>query len=402
MKIKSFSQIGKRTNNEDFIGFNENVVTVCDGMGGHTSGEIASRFVVENILHIFSDRHKELSKSEIQEKLDSVQLSLCGLLQKNPELENMGTTFTGIFLTDNVWYVAHIGDSRIYLFRPSEKKLWHTWDHSLVGELMHNGDITCEGGRFHPMSNRISKAMIATRENKTSTASVVKFDNLQEGDIFLLCSDGVVEAWGDKDLKDLISDTSISFDEKCERLRRQCEQLSKDNNSAIMLEIEKKDAFSYGSNEEIEWTSFADVDADYAQYMKEQMPDEANGNAEPLHENEPVTVISTTSPKGGSSNATRIAIVVLSLLLLFSLALNVYFVLSQGICCCGTEENVEAVSEQSIEQPATPQTSASPVQKIEKDAEESQPNAEETANEKDSHPSEASTQETNDELEAKQ
>ena len=383
MKIKSFSQIGKRTNNEDFIGFNDNVVTVCDGMGGHTSGEIASRFVVENILHIFSDRHKELSKSEIQEKLDSVQLSLCGLLQKNPELENMGTTFTGIFLTDNGWYVAHIGDSRIYLFRPSEKKLWHTWDHSLVGELMRNGDITCEGGRFHTMSNRISKAMIATRENKTSTASVVKFDNLQEGDIFLLCSDGVVEAWGDKDLKDLISDTSISFDEKCERLRRQCEQLSKDNNSAIMLEIEKQDAFSYGSNEEIEWTSFADVDADYARYMKEQMPDEANESQPAEPETEPETIISSTNGKKCRLGGSRIAIVILSLLLLFSLALNAYFVLSLGICCCGTDENVEE-------------------QKIETDAEGTQQNAVETIEEKDNQPSEASDKETNDELEAKQ
>ncbi|MBQ2077151.1 MAG: protein phosphatase 2C domain-containing protein [Bacteroidales bacterium] len=402
MKIKSFSQIGKRTNNEDFIGFNDNVVTVCDGMGGHTSGEIASRFVVENILHIFSDKHKELSKSEIQEKLDSVQLSLCGLLQKNPELENMGTTFTGIFITDNVWYAAHIGDSRIYLFRPSEKKLWHTWDHSLVGELMRNGDITCEGGRFHPMSNRISKAMIATRENKTSTASVVKFDNLQQGDIFLLCSDGVVEAWGDKDLKDLISDTSISFDEKCERLRRQCEQLSKDNNSAIMLEIEKQDAFSYGSNEEIEWTSFADVDADYARYMKEQMPDEANESQPAEPETEPVTIISSTNGKKCRLGGSRIAIVILSLLLLFSLALNAYFVLSLGICCCGTDENVEVVSEQAVEKPVSQQPAENEEQKIETDAEGTQQNAVETIEEKDNQSSEASDKETNDELDAKQ
>lgn len=322
MKIQSFSQIGKRSNNEDYLGYNSNVITVCDGIGGHVSGEIASKFVVESILRMFAVRVPELNKSAIQEKLESIQSELNGMLREKPELENMGTTFTGLFITDNVWYAAHIGDSRIYLFRPSEKKLWHTWDHSLVGEMMRNGDITCEAGRFHPMSNRISKAMIANSENRISSASVVKFDQLKKGDIFLLCSDGVIEAWGDNELKDLMSEKSLSIEEKCERMRQKCAEESKDNNTAFLVEIEKSDEFSYGNNEEIEWTSFADVEADYKQYMKDQDPEYED-------DEEAVTVINTTETKK-SCKKCCIAFIVMAVLLLCSLAMNVVLLWKNG------------------------------------------------------------------------
>ena len=322
MKIQSFSQIGKRSNNEDYLGYNSNVITVCDGIGGHVSGEIASKFVVESILRMFAERVPELNKSAIQEKLESIQSELNGMLREKPELENMGTTFTGLFITENVWYAAHIGDSRIYLFRPSEKKLWHTWDHSLVGEMMRNGDITCEAGRFHPMSNRISKAMIANSENRISSASVVKFDQLKKGDIFLLCSDGVIEAWGDNELKDLMSEKSLSIEEKCERMRQKCAEESKDNNTAFLVEIEKSDEFSYGNNEEIEWTSFADVEADYKQYMKDQDPEYED-------DEEAVTVINTTETKK-SCKKCCIAFIVMAVLLLCSLAMNVVLLWKNG------------------------------------------------------------------------
>ena len=273
MKIYKFSQLGKRGNNEDSLGTTDGLITVCDGMGGHNFGERASAFVVKNMLEAFEQRGK-LSKMDIQQQLNKVQDDLNHLLDNEPELEKMGTTFTGIFLTPDVWYAAHIGDSRIYLFRPSENKLWHTWDHSLVGELMRTHEITVEAGRFHPMSNRISKAIIAQKDSKPVSASIVKLDNLKKGDVLLLCSDGVIESWGDIEFVKLFSDTSLTFEQKCEKLRAQCDANSKDNNTAIIAEIEEQDAFNFGNNDELDWTSFDEVEADYNQYVKDNSDDE--------------------------------------------------------------------------------------------------------------------------------
>lgn len=268
MQINQFSQIGKRSNNEDSLGTSTGLLTVCDGMGGHNFGERASAFVKEAMLKAFAEP-QQLNKLEIQQHLNQVQQDLNQLLVKEPELEKMGTTFTGVFITPDVWYAAHIGDSRIYLFRPSEQKLWHTWDHSLVGELMRTKEITVEAGRFHPMSNRISKAIIAQKDGKIANASIVKIDELKKGDIFLLCSDGVVEAWGDWELVQLFSDESLSFEQKCQKLAQQCNAKSKDNNTAIIAEIGEEDAFSFGNNDELEWTTFDAVKADYDQYVKD-------------------------------------------------------------------------------------------------------------------------------------
>ncbi len=288
MKIYKFTQQGKRSNNEDCLGKNDALLTVCDGMGGHNYGERASAFVVEHMLQK-NETLKPLSKTDIQQQLNEVQSSLNKLLETEPELEKMGTTFTGIFKTQDVWYAAHIGDSRIYVFRPKEQKLWHTWDHSLVGELMRTREITIEAGRFHPMSNRISKAIIAQKENKFASASIVKIDELKNGDILFLCSDGVVEAWGDWDLVQLFSDESLTFEQKCDKLAKQCDNTSKDNNTAIIAEIEEADAFSYGNNDELEWTTFEEVEADYRQYLKDEEQEEPEENMETLQQTDEVS-----------------------------------------------------------------------------------------------------------------
>ena len=288
MKIHQFSQQGKRSNNEDSIGHSAALLTVCDGMGGHNYGERASAFVVEAMLQAFPTP-QALGKMEIQQQLNKVQQDLNALLEKEPELEKMGTTFTGVFITPDVWYAAHIGDSRIYLFRPSERKLWHTWDHSLVGELMRTKEITVEAGRFHPMSNRIAKAIIAQKDGKPASASIVKIDELKSGDVLLLCSDGVVEGWGDRELARLFSDESLSFEQKCEKLAQQCNAKSKDNNTALIAEIEEADAFSFGTNDELEWTTFAEVEVDYEQYLKDNQPEEAPAEEQEKEDEKPQT-----------------------------------------------------------------------------------------------------------------
>lgn len=293
MNIQHFSQQGKRSNNEDSLGMSAGLLTVCDGMGGHNYGERASAFVKEAMLKAFAEP-QQLGKMEIQQQLNQVQTDLNQLLENEPELEKMGTTFTGVFITPDVWYAAHIGDSRIYLFRPSEQKLWHTWDHSLVGELMRTKEITVEAGRFHPMSNRISKAIIAQKDGKLANASIVKIDELKKGDILMLCSDGVIEAWGDWELVRLFSDENLSFEQKCKKIAQQCNAKSKDNNTAIIAKIEESDAFSFGTNEELDWTTFAEVEADYNQYVKDN---EEEKEAAPKPETPKPEVSETPKPE---------------------------------------------------------------------------------------------------------
>ncbi len=265
MIINKFSQIGKRENNEDFLGNNNNVIIVCDGMGGHTAGEIASKFVVEKML-LYTQN--EFSKENIQNYLNKVQQELNQLLEKNPEQAKMGTTFTALFKSNNAFYIAHIGDSRVYFVRPSKKNIWHTWDHSLVGELTRTKEITREAARHHSMSNRISRAITANQEDKTAKADIVKIDELEKGDVFLLCTDGVSEAWQEHELTRLLCDTNLSLNKKTEIIKQQCDKLSKDNNTAYLIEIEDADVISVGNNAEINWFSQTYFDEDYKKYLQ--------------------------------------------------------------------------------------------------------------------------------------
>lgn len=291
MIIKEFTQIGKRQNNEDSYGYNNNLATVCDGMGGHVCGEMASGFIVKELLKYFDNPVEDLNKERIQNELDKAQQGLNKILDEKPELEKMGTTFTGLFFSKDFWYAAHIGDSRIYLFRPSEHKLWHTWDQSLVGELMRHHEITREAGRHHPMSNRISNAIMANAKGKVATASIVKINQLQEGDIFLLCSDGVVEAWGDHELVPMMLDASIPFEEKCQRLAKQCNKLSKDNNTALVIQVEAKDAFNNGDDGELTWITESEIMDDYQEYLKTLSIDEIDDAPASETESVPAAVV---------------------------------------------------------------------------------------------------------------
>jgi PPM family protein phosphatase len=267
MKIQKFSQIGTRENNEDFLGYNNNAFLVCDGVGGNTAGEFASKFITETVLQNISKPDNDINKISIQQTITNAQIKLNDVLNEKPELAKMGTTFTGVFFADNLCFVAHIGDSRVYLIRPEKKIIWHTWDHSLVGQLVKSNDITREAGRHHPMGNRISRAVIANTDDKTAKADIVKLTQLQKGDILFLCSDGINEAWPEHELMDLLCKQNLSLEEKTETIKSQCNKFSKDNNTAILIEIEEKDAFDFGKNEEISFLPLSEFFKDYQTYL---------------------------------------------------------------------------------------------------------------------------------------
>ncbi|MES2485416.1 MAG: PP2C family serine/threonine-protein phosphatase [Bacteroidota bacterium] len=250
MKVYHYSHIGTRDNQEDALYCGNGMYLVCDGMGGHAKGEVASNYIVN---HIAQNAPAIVTKQAIQETLVSVQEQLNQSYGYEPETTGMGTTFCGIFTSADSLYMAYAGDSRIYWVKPAAGKAWHTWDHSLVGELVKQGEITREEGRKHPMGNRISRAFIANSDNKTVVPDIFRADTIEKGDIFLICSDGVTEAWNDNDLVALLCDTTIDASQKLAIIKDFCAAESKDNNTAILLEAETSDILQSGNNEEIEW-----------------------------------------------------------------------------------------------------------------------------------------------------
>jgi len=300
MKVYHYSHIGTRDNQEDALYCDNGIYIVCDGMGGHAKGEVASNFIVN---HIAKNAPSILTKQAIQQTLVSVQEQLNESYGYEPETTGMGTTFCGIFTSADSLYMAYAGDSRIYWIKPDAGQSWHTWDHSLVGELVKQGEITREEGRKHPMANRISRAFIANSDNKTVVPDIFRADRVDKGDIFLICSDGVTEAWNENDLVALLCDKTIDARQKLATIKDFCAAASKDNNTAILLEAEASDVLQSGNNDEIEW-----------------LPVSVFGVAQPMPPSQPRAIENDNDgPHENNTSAARPVLYIVALLLLASL-----------------------------------------------------------------------------------
>lgn len=280
MKAVHYSHQGKRDNQEDAYGFTNRAYLVCDGVGGHEKGEVASNFVVDFMKNELP-KLEQLTKANLQELVLDAQKALNEQLQTQSEATGMGTTFAGVFKSEQVLFVAHLGDSRVYWVKPKTKQIWHTWDHSMVGNLMQMGEISREEGRFHPQGNRISKAIIANSENKLVKPDIAKITEYDEGDLFFICSDGVTESWSEFELLELLCDNGKSIEEKLDLIKQKCAAESKDNNTAILIQVESDSAVNGAPNDEITWLSLDYFRKDFESYhTPEEVEIPAEINAE--------------------------------------------------------------------------------------------------------------------------
>lgn len=237
MKIFKHQHIGKRQNQEDSFGYNKNAFVICDGVGGHQKGEIASDFITKALL---KKTEQEAFKSieETHEFIKNLQSNLNKQLDKNPKWEGMGTTLVGFFKIAECWYAVHIGDSRLYWAKPGINKIWHTWDHSFVAQLVKAGDITREDARSHPRNNEIQKAIIAKKEKENPyNPEITLLSPIKKGDLILLCSDGVNEAWSDYELSKVLLDKKADTEKIAETIFSKSKKEANDNNTAILIEI---------------------------------------------------------------------------------------------------------------------------------------------------------------------
>lgn len=225
------SELGKRANNEDNCAFIKgSTYVVCDGVGGSEKGEIASELVSK----YFAEAYESNPLADANVVLKNAEAKLSNYIVNNPDAMGMATTLTFSQIRDNGIYVAWVGDSRIYQFRKGQI-IFKSTDHSWVNDALKAGIITNEEAVNHPKSNIITRAIQGS--HKPTTADTRLLTNIQKGDLFLQCSDGVLESWNDVDLQALFL-AIIDPDKILEKLKMECEQHSKDNFTAIVYSIE--------------------------------------------------------------------------------------------------------------------------------------------------------------------
>jgi protein phosphatase len=235
-KTLSYIEIGKRENIEDyfFISDCNTTLIVCDGVGGNHKGEEASRIASKIIGQIIEKATFFSFESDLKYAIVETQKSMQEFIIQYPEANKMATTMVlaKIFPDDRKIALAHIGDSRAYIFR-NNKILFKTEDHSLVNEMLKSGFITKAEAENHPQKNVITRSINATG---TSNPNIAWIDLIQE-DKILLCSDGVNESWND-DLLNTLFSKNYTITEELSALQNECLIHSKDNHTAIIHHIQ--------------------------------------------------------------------------------------------------------------------------------------------------------------------
>jgi protein phosphatase len=191
-----------RDNNEDTV-FPESsgespgptVLMVADGMGGHVAGEVASRLAVNTAASTEGDPvdRIEAANKAIREEAD-----------REPSLEGMGTTMTLVFLEEGgLARLAHVGDSRAYLFRSGTLSQL-TEDHTVAAEYVSQGRLSADDAAAHPQRHMLTRTLGLTPEIEIDETTI----DLEEGDRLLLCSDGVTEMVSDDRIAEILGEGS--------------------------------------------------------------------------------------------------------------------------------------------------------------------------------------------------
>lgn len=189
------SDIGKvRTANEDYflnekIGDNEFLFIVADGMGGHQAGDVASRLASETFFETYKSLRKKNTAIPNSMELAVRKANTVVFKKATADIEKrgMGTTFSAVIIANMKAFIAHVGDSRVYLIRKNKiKKI--TTDHSFVEKLVEEGRISADEARDHPQKNVLYMSLGA---RETFSPEIMDNIILEDGDALVMCSDGL-------------------------------------------------------------------------------------------------------------------------------------------------------------------------------------------------------------------
>jgi PPM family protein phosphatase len=221
----------QRRDNEDSMFAQAPVFVVADGMGGAQAGEVASRIAIET----FEEGLPESGSPEerLVKAVQAANQRIHELASTERERAGMGTTLTAAYLDDSDLAIAHVGDSRAYLFRDGELTRL-TQDHSLVEELVRQGKLTPEQAAEHPQRSIITRALGPEPTVNVDTWTYP----VRAGDVLLLCSDGLTSMISEADVAEVLSSTS-DLDQAAQRLIDAANEAGgRDNITVVLFRLE--------------------------------------------------------------------------------------------------------------------------------------------------------------------
>jgi serine/threonine protein phosphatase PrpC/CRP-like cAMP-binding protein len=225
LKFFAATDIGRqRDHNEDnyLVDPQLNLFVVADGMGGHAAGEVASQVAVHEVSRVvrenadvierYANQHDMNARQEILAVMEHAVQTACASIyhrgQQEPDKRGMGTTTSALLIAGDRGFIAHVGDSRIYLLRQNQVHQL-TEDHSLINELVRRGKIKrdeIDSSPYSKYKNAVTRAVGAYESVETDT---LDFEVLP-GDHFLLCSDGLHAYLNDPDVPEILTSDDIA------------------------------------------------------------------------------------------------------------------------------------------------------------------------------------------------
>jgi protein phosphatase len=230
LKYAGQTDVGKkRDHNEDDLCLapEENLYMVADGMGGHASGEVASKMAVETISNFFQetsedeeitwpykmDRDLGYEENRLNAGIKLANMRIHETAEQNSAQRGMGTTIVALLFSGETAYLGHVGDSRIYRWRDGTLTQV-TDDHSLLNDYIKMKDLSEEEIENFPHKNVIVRAL----GMKESVEVDVNTETPQPGDVYLLCSDGLNAMTPDDEIEQIMNEYVDDLETTCRKL----------------------------------------------------------------------------------------------------------------------------------------------------------------------------------------
>ena len=246
------SDVGrKRKGNEDslFLNPDHRLYVVADGMGGHAAGEVASRVAVDAINEFVTltggnqeitwpfglDDSISYEGNRLKTAIRQANRKVLEATRESAEYEGMATTVAAVLVDGDVANLAHVGDSRIYLWSGGEIAQL-TSDHSWVNEQIQSGVISPEQARSHPLRNVVTRAL----GGRADLVVDVQSRQMAAGDVLLLCSDGLTTMIGDEDIARILGEAGGDIARAATTLVAEAnERGGEDNITVVLLKFEE-------------------------------------------------------------------------------------------------------------------------------------------------------------------